>query len=388
MNPANRFPRCRALIVSKSLVSWVLLVGALMIASPLPVKPAWALGEDWSIVPSKRPPGVLLEAAVAVSGHDVWAVGGSPDRGPIAAHWDGTEWTLVPTNVAGEARFMAVTAIASDDVWAAGFHAFDPIRSLIEHWDGVRWRFVSSPIEDVSDQALLGLYAASSRDVWAVGHRGGRPFTEHWNGRTWRVVPIPSPPIGGVLTSVSGASGGDIWAVGFRGPPNTSPPAGTLIEHWNGSAWSIVAAPGKSSPYALNSVAVIGADDIWAVGGQPRDPIAIFEGLHSISEHWDGSSWSDVPTSHHSRTDTLNAVTIAPNGDVWATGQLESSTGCSCPLAERWAATEWIDSLPLPLHDDDTLNGLAASRNWLWAVGYFVFGLNPVHPLIERRGLP
>ena len=79
------------------------------------------------------------------------------------------------------------------------------------------------------------------------------------------------------LTSVDAISSNDAWAVGFY-PANR--PAGdvpstvnvlTLVEHWNGTAWSIVPAPDATKSDNLNSVSGDSSNDVWAVGGATYD---------------------------------------------------------------------------------------------------------------------
>ncbi len=56
----------------------------------------------------------------------------------------------------------------------------------------------------------------------------------------------------------------DIWAVGFSGS-STLPQ--TLVEHWNGSQWSIVPSPNVGTNLnSLNGVTVVSANNVWAVG--------------------------------------------------------------------------------------------------------------------------
>jgi hypothetical protein len=55
----------------------------------------------------------------------------------------------------------------------------------------------------------------------------------------------------------------DVWAVGAEGG-DFAPP---LVEHWNGSAWSVVDAPSlPNQSITLYSVAAISTKDAWAVG--------------------------------------------------------------------------------------------------------------------------
>jgi S-layer homology domain len=60
---------------------------------------------------------------------------------------------------------------------------------------------------------------------------------------------------------VTALSPSDIWAVGANGQ--------TLTEHWNGSSWSVVSSPSPGSSYNyLNGVTAISSSDVWAVGYQ------------------------------------------------------------------------------------------------------------------------
>ena len=67
----------------------------------------------------------------------------------------------------------------------------------------------------------------------------------------------------------------DAWAVGAA---NVGGVYQTLIEHWNGRAWSVVPSPNPSATQqGLDSVSVLSARDAWAVGnfyagGEVPDP--------------------------------------------------------------------------------------------------------------------
>jgi hypothetical protein len=83
----------------------------------------------------------------------------------------------------------------------------------------------------------------------------------------WAVTPTPSPSgQGSYLNGVDGSAPNDVWAVGARYRTRTSTPA-LLVEHWNGSAWSLVKAPVADWNYnELNAVSVLSKTDAWAVG--------------------------------------------------------------------------------------------------------------------------
>src|SRR6476620_1083609 len=56
------------------------------------------------------------------------------------------------------------------------------------------WSVVTSP--NIGSDALYDVAAASADDVWAVGNEssGGtfHPLIQHWNGTKWSIVPGPS----------------------------------------------------------------------------------------------------------------------------------------------------------------------------------------------------
>src|SRR3954466_4464691 len=67
-----------------------------------------------------------------------------------------------------------------------------------------------------------------------------------------------------VLQAVDAVGPSDVWAVGhYQDFGNVK----TLVEHWNGSVWSIVPSPnGGEFTNGLLSVAALGPNDVWAVG--------------------------------------------------------------------------------------------------------------------------
>jgi len=212
-----------------------------------------------------------------------------------------------------------VAAVAANDVWAVGWQQTNSVdKTLIEHWDGSAWSVVSSP--NVGSYSVLNAVAAvagNANDIWAVGYSDGpQTLVEHWNGISWSIVPSPGV---GSLQSVSAVAANDIWAVGCSNYSCNSIGAQTLIEHWNGSTWSIVPGPNPGAGNnELDRVAAMAANDVWAVGtyyasGGP---------YHTLIEHWNGSSWSAVPSPPGG---SLFGAVAANN--IWAVGDLGNYSG-------------------------------------------------------------
>src|SRR5204862_506312 len=84
----------------------------------------------------------------------------------------------------------------------------------------------------------------------------------------WSIVPNPSPGDAyNRLFAVTAVSASDVWAVGYYSIRN-SPPDQTLVEHWDGLAWSVVYSPSPAGyTYSLWGVSALSSHHIWAVRG-------------------------------------------------------------------------------------------------------------------------
>jgi hypothetical protein len=180
--------------------------------------------------------------------------------------------------------------------------------------------------ESIAEQApnwryeLQGVSADAANDAWAVGWRSGndgvrKTLVEHWDGRTWATVPSPnrSPLHDDVLTDVAALSPTDVWAVGlYRAPAGFR----TLTLHWDGERWHHVPSPSGHHFSSLRSISAVGPDDIWAVGSITKHYGQWYRGL---IEHWDGTSWSIVDsTTPRRRSGLINAVSAVSHDDIWA----------------------------------------------------------------------
>ena len=100
------------------------------------------------------------------------------------------------------------------------------------------------------------------------------------------------------LISVQCLSAANCWAVGNAGPvaqmsnflpifPGAVGDQG-LIEHWDGSAWSIVPSVSEPAPNGgyLSGLECVGATDCWA-SGATTDDTGNASGI--LMEHWDGA---------------------------------------------------------------------------------------------------
>src|SRR5207244_5348730 len=132
------------------------------------------------------------------------------------------------------------------------------------------WSIVTSPNISTTQNNLLGVTCVSASDCWTVGSYvagSGAPRTliEHWDGTAWAIVASPNASLpNNVLSGVTCVSASDCWAVGYyvTGPSVYQ----TLIERWDGTAWTIVASPNAAPLNILNGVTSRSASDCWSVG--------------------------------------------------------------------------------------------------------------------------
>jgi hypothetical protein len=217
------------------------------------------------------------------------------------------------------------------------------------------------PGAGINNSGLNGAAVVSANDVWAVGSLGPRALIEHWDGTNWSVAANQPPP--SLLNGVAALSSSDVWAVGQNGVHNS-------VEHWNGQRWVVVPSPIVGTYDVLTAVCAISHNDAWAVGFS-ISPAPVY-----ILMHWDGTSWSLVkgPPAEGSALSSLKAFAT---DDVWAVGSKDNSSSI---FTVHWDGTAWSE-VPGPNVDNGnylfSLDG--ASPSDVWAVGSSSVGALAMH---------
>jgi hypothetical protein len=277
-------------------------------------------------------------------------------------------WTPAP---AGKDDVKALASLSSSDVWAVGYQT--------QHWDGSNWNLVANPQPNPHGSVLLAVDAASDSDIWAAGYQGRiwrRPHSmiQHWNGSSWSIVDDTHPSVDGdVLNGIAALSANDIWAVGFSKQGDDA--QNTLVEHWDGTSWTVVPSPNTDRlTNSLEDVLALGPDDVWAVGSTTG-------GHHkqrTLAMHWDGIHWSIVHTPNPGDVwDYITAIDGSSANDIWAVGDKGYRTHAGYAaipktLTLHWDGATWsvIDSPHVPGKIGDYLNDVdSIATNDVWAVG-------------------
>jgi len=267
---------------------------------------------------------------------------------------------------------------------------------------GGAWSIVNSPNPPPTrtPNFLAAVTCVSASDCWAVGYYyTGSDFNsitavqtliERWDGTAWSIVTSPntSATQNNFLVDVTCSSASSCWAVGYYYTGSINQ---TLIERWDGTAWAIVSSPNTSATRDnfLRGVTCVSASDCWAVGYYDagivaQTPVAVDQ---TLIERWDGTSWAIVtsPNPSASVNNILYGVTCVSASNCWAVGFY--NTGITDQtLIERWDGTSWVivTSPNTSTTQGNFLSGVTcASASNCWAVGFYNTDI-AAQTLIER----
>jgi hypothetical protein len=206
---------------------------------------------------------------------------------------------------------------------------------------------VAGPISGASlSENVTGLAAGAKYEYQVCGNfQPGQQFicvgpddrtstTTKFTAAAWSLKTTPNhfDPIG-VLSATSCSSATACTALGFGS-------AGTLVERWDGSTWTVQTSPTPSGG-SLNAVSCTSATACTAVGNNGAGA--------TLAEFWDGSTWTiqTIPIPSGATSSSLSAVSCTSASACTAVGNYRSSGPWS--LAERWDGKKWtIQTIPNP----------------------------------------
>ena len=321
--------------------------------------PAQALAGTWRLVASptpKAPPRDALTAVSCASASSCVAVG-SGYGVAMTEVWNGSRWSLVRSPGAVGRALNGVSCVTASNCIAVGSTSspadpLAPATTLIERWDGTTWTVVPSPNPFRADRSeLTGVACPATNNCFAVGYsailfQAQHGLIEHWNGTAWSIVLNPAPSDGAqtYLAGITCASTKDCVAVGSATSFSDRP----FVEHWSGRTWAIVPspAPAVANGADLNAVSCHAPDDCVAVGAYSAgsDPNST---QHALIERWNGTTWSvdTAPLPAGTVQSELWSVTCPAAQSCTAagigTGPLAGTAPQGAPLVESWNGTGW-----------------------------------------------
>jgi hypothetical protein len=214
----------------------------------------------------------------------------------------------------------------------------NPTSLVMERWNGVRWSRSALPASAGavnSSVSPASVACPTARECVAVGlaSDAGGPLVEYWNGSRWSLGQAAAPngsPSGliyFVLTAISCPAPRDCYAVGsFMGVGSTE--TNPLIEHWNGSTWSVQTEGGMGA--WLTGISCRTTAFCVAVGSG-------IEGSGPIADVWNGRTWTGMAVPWAGPVQ-ISGVTCPATTSCFAVGSYLIGNGS---LVERWNGKTW-----------------------------------------------
>jgi hypothetical protein len=235
-----------------------------------------------------------------------------------------------------------------------------------------------------SGDELSNVSFVSASESWAVGsvgvaERANQTLIEQFNGSAWSVVPSPNQGTGNnALNGVSMIPGAG-WAVGYAQVSGKYQP---LALSWDGTRWTQDSPAPFGSNALFTGVDTLADGSAWGAGFQT----AADGTRQTLIEQESGGTWTPVASPNDGTATTDNSLTAVAGTQatgLWAVGWRESPSGLQ-PLILRYDTTQqsptWVSvtgagGVPAPGAIDTVLTGVdVLSASDVWAVGYYFDG--------------
>jgi hypothetical protein len=298
-------------------------------------------GKRWVIL--AYPAAAGFADAVSCPGAATCVVVGLTFAGTSSARWNGKTWKVAPPpSGASQSSLDQVSCATATQCLAIGeYFTGSAKRSLAEQWNGATWGYVAAPTRPAGAVTVRwhDLACPSATDCIAVGsystNSRSSELAQRWNGGGWTTLALAQPVDSGSFSigGLSCISATSYYAVGRHSPVGGGPQ--TLVEHWNGSAWSIIPSPNPPGATAswFNDVSCSSETSCVAVGGSAGA---------TLVEHWNGTSWSIVPSPNAgSGSSALTAVSCVSASSCIAVGENSVTGSFETPFAQLWDGSSW-----------------------------------------------
>lgn len=224
----------------------------------------WVLhwnGSKW-LVAKHLTGGGELTGVVALSPANVWVFGGPGETGGLGTwHYNGRTWQR--WNAGNAVGLENASALSGSDIWAIG--GTSSPYSAIMRFNGAHWQKITA-------SAFTGLqfrqiHAFGSSNVWVTATSQGNGMQSwllHYNGAGWSRTKLPWAMSLGAL---AGDGHGGLWTTGVNvsGP---QPLYSAYVVHRTatGALSRIKTASSLSSGATLSDIALISGTSLWGAG--------------------------------------------------------------------------------------------------------------------------
>jgi len=308
---------------------------------------------SWSAQNAVEPPQIIkdeMKGVSCASSSMCVAVGQNLDKSDSFVQlWNGTSWSLIQS-VPGVVK--QVSCASATACVAVGAAPGGGISSWLIYTMSGSWVISQStpPTPAGGTEASLRSVSCTPTACTAVGsYKDGmyKSLIERWNGSAWSLQTAPGPLNG--LNAMQSVSCPTANFCATAGEAAGKPVAGK----WSGGPWSSNSVPSPSGAKGaeLAGISCVSSTFCIAVG----DYYETAGGEKTLIERWNGSSWSILASPNPSGAKgfvNLAGVSCTSSSSCTATGYYVSALGGGQPsevktLAEAWNGTEWaIQSTP------------------------------------------
>jgi hypothetical protein len=363
-------------------------------ASLLLAAPASA---SWTVAPGTVLPNPGITAGVGcVSASACMVVGvqSGASSTSLAATWNGSTFTQA-TPVSTTAQLADFTCAPTTVCMATGEDdATSTPDPYSETWNGTS--FSASPMAVPTSSVFaqsIGVACPTSTSCYAAGWNQDTAFNnavllEHWNGTSWSIQTptLPASTTASKLLDISCTSDTACTAVGYY--EATGQPRRPLVEVWNGTSWTPQTAAANVSGQ-LQGVECDGASRCMAVGIYWDNSTGV---QHHLAESRSGTTWTRLsvpdPSASGATDPYLEDVSCitSPSYACHAVGHYLTSGGRGAPTIASWNGTSWslASSIGTPTGTtDNALYGISCTTTCM-AVGASVYSaLSGTRPWVE-----
>lgn len=264
----------------------------------------------------------------------------------LAEVWNGSAWSLMTpldTSTAKSNIFYSVSCIPGTSTCiAAGYYVTSAgaDQTLTELWNGSTWTIETSvDTSTTANNFFIGNSCLSTTFCMAAGYSGltTQALTEEWNGSAWSIVASQdtSTTVNNYLNAVGCATTTFCMAVGYYGSTLQN-----LVEEWTGSTYTIVASPdtGTTLTNFLQGVSCTSTTFCQAVGYAIPSGGSVDQ---TLVETWDGTAWTIVssPNPDTTTANLLQGVSCPSATFCMADNQYTDSAGTVQTLIEEFTVT-------------------------------------------------
>jgi hypothetical protein len=258
----------------------------------------------------------------------------------VIEKWDGKKWSAVvaPDRPRSRNELLGVNCPSTTFCMATGFAIYGKIHREVPEsvtWNGTHW-ILSTWYQSLGRGYMGPVSCGGTSFCMTIDSYGtygsGNGYSAAWNGTDWTNEPTNCRPSNGDCF-LEGITCLKTFCMAVGSVDAGQPPDQTLVEDWNGTAWSVVPSANTSPSESndLYGVKCLSSTSCFAVGGieLPSGP------WEPLMENWNGTSWTVQTLTGPGTDDYLSSVSCSSQSNCIAVGPFSEAT--------RWNGAAWTE---------------------------------------------